>query len=106
MTELVTVVPGEAAESDSEEEINTNSLASRVSAPKGVVVQGEASETDSDDEGDSNHKSVSETFQGQAPITPLKGRYKDKVALGIKPSVFNQCSLCQNSAKICQYQTS
>ena len=28
------------------------------------------------------------------------------VVLGIKPSVFNQCSLCQNSAKTCQYQTS
>ena len=26
--------------------------------------------------------------------------------LGIKPGVFNQCSLCQNSAKTCQNQTS
>ncbi|XP_072018767.1 uncharacterized protein [Amphiura filiformis] len=76
MTELVTVVAGEAAESDSEEEINTanvrSSLASRVSAPKGVVVQGEASETESEGEEEFADVSVADTFQGQSPITPLK----------------------------------
>ncbi|XP_070568481.1 biogenesis of lysosome-related organelles complex 1 subunit 3-like [Ptychodera flava] len=42
--EIVSVVDGEASESDSEEEVNTHQ------ATKGLVVPGEASETDSEDE--------------------------------------------------------
>ena len=89
MADLVRVVPGEAAESDSEEEINTNAIAAAsrlMTAPaKGVIVQGEASETESEEDDDdaaetsssgaTHHKSVVESFatQRQSSITPLKG---------------------------------
>lgn len=90
MADLVRVVPGEAAESDSEEEINTNAIAAAsrlMTAPaKGAIVQGEASETESEEDDDDDaaetsssgathhHKSVVETFatQRQSSITPLK----------------------------------
>ena len=53
---------------------------------------------------------ILELFLSSSPhfgtFPPSIFSFPPSLLLGIKPGVFNQCSLCQNSAKTCQNQTS
>ena len=68
---------------------------------RGILLATIRSESQSDDTPWPDDSANEITYRAIASLSFLGGQ-----VLGIKPGVFNQCSLCQNSAKTCQNQIS